>query len=96
MRMPAEIALPGVQHGGDGELGAKPFWVAAEFEKRLGGAGQEHVEHRRAMAPADGAKRSGQREDDVEVVCRQYPSFALGDPARLSQRLALGTVPVAA
>jgi hypothetical protein len=30
MRMPAEIALPGVQHGGDGELGAKPFWVAAE------------------------------------------------------------------
>src|SRR5262252_3993842 len=44
MRMEEQLPRPGVQHGGEAELRTETALVAPEFEERLRGAGEEHVE----------------------------------------------------
>jgi hypothetical protein len=55
VRVKAQLARPGVQHGGDAELGAEAFRIAAEVEQAVGGGVKEQVEEDGGMALREGA-----------------------------------------
>ena len=85
-----------MKYGGDGELCAEPGRIATECEECVGCAGEEHVEEEAAMRDGNRAERSGEREDDVEVMGGQDPPLATVDPLGLADRLALWTMAIAA
>jgi hypothetical protein len=68
--MKRELAGPGVQDGGDAEVRAEPRWSAAERVQSLGGGPEGQREDPTAIAVGEGPERSGQREDNMEVVRR--------------------------
>lgn len=94
MRVKAQVASPGVEHGGDTELGAEPSRIARKVLEGSGRAGEERVEDEVSIDESESAELPGQREDDVESVGGEHTRHALLDPASLSDGLALGTVPV--
>ena len=95
--MKAEGAGPGVQNGGDGELGrlAEPPRVAGERVKGGRGALEEQVVQAHAILSDQLVELARDGEDDVEKVRGDQAAHAVVNPAGLAQRLALGAMAVA-
>ena len=83
VRVEEQLARPGVQHR------RKP-----ELEERLRRAREEHGEELLAAKAHECTQLRGEREYCMKVTDRQDAFLALGDPLRLREALALGTVPV--
>lgn len=90
----AEIAGPGVKDRGDSERGAEAR--AAELKERATGSGKKGIEEHFATVERQRAELARQGEDDMKVLDRKRARLARCKPALRRQRLALGTVAVAA
>jgi hypothetical protein len=73
-------AAPGMQHRGDSEFSAQPLFVSAKFEQGLRCVSEQQVVNQLTIGFGCTAKLGGQREDNVEVVRRQYSLQASSDP----------------
>jgi hypothetical protein len=94
--MKAQLARPGVQDGGDAQQGATAVGIEPELQQGARRGEEEDLEEADPVAQGQGLALLGHGEDDMEVVDRQHALHALGNPLRLAQALALGTMPVAA
>src|ERR1700722_15755944 len=87
---------PGVENGGDGDVGAQVPGVGCDGEHGLGrGLEQDVIDHRLVLV-GDVDDRAWQREYQVEVRHRQEFGLARFEPLPGCWRLALGAVPVTA
>ena len=87
---------PGVEDGGDADIGAEVLGIGRDRQQRLGrGLEQERID-RRLVLVGDGADRRRQGEDDVVVGDRQELGLARGQPGGRRPPLALRAVAVAA
>lgn len=85
-----------MQHGEEADLGAEMLGVGGDGAQRLGGGAEQQAVDERLVLVGDGGNGLRQREDDVEVPCVEKLGAAILQPLRAGQRLAAGTVPVAA
>ena len=92
MRVVEELLRPGVQDGGDGDLGAQ----AAEGDLRqgLGDRGEEEIIGHAGSGQEKGMKLRGDGEDDMEVGHRQQLGFPFGQPPGTGRSLTLRTTAV--
>ena len=82
-------SAPGVQHGGDADVGAEVLGIGGDRGQRLGRRREQQAVDLGLVLVGDGADRGRQREHDVEVGDRQQLGLA-----RLKPRLpppAIGT-----
>ena len=92
--MKAEIARPGVQHGGDAEQGSQALGVQTELEQCLRSSLEQQSKQVSSIPEDQRAQLRWQSEHHVEVMHRQDARLALFEPAVLRQCLALGAVPI--
>ena len=59
---------PGVEHGGDADLGAQMLGVGRDRERRLGRCLEQQIVDHGLVLVGDVGDRRRQREDDVEVA----------------------------
>ncbi len=85
-----------MQHGEETDLGAEMLGVGGDGAQRLGGGVEEQAVDERLVLIGDGGNGLRQREDDVKVLCVEKLGAAILQPLRTGQRLAAGTMPVAA
>ena len=94
--MKEEVLSPGMQHGGDGDLGTEVLGIAGNLAQGCGRCVEEDVEQESLVAQDERVQLVGQCEDDVEVGDRQQSLEALLEPMFTLRTLALRTVPIAA
>jgi hypothetical protein len=92
--MVEQLLGPGMQDGGEADLGAEA--AAGDHIERLGGGGDQPAVRHRRRGEEEGVQLGRHGTDDVDV--RPGPPIArLGlDPARFVPPLALGAMPIAA
>ena len=91
-----EVLAPGVQDGGDADVGAEVLGIGGDGGERLGrGLEQQSIDLGLVLV-GDRADRGRQREHEVEIRHRQKLGFARRKPCRRSRPLAFRAVPVAA
>ena len=86
---------PGVQHGGDADVGAEMLGIGRDRQHALGGGLEQQVIDDRLVVVGDIGDGPRQREDDVEVADRQQLRFTLGEPFPCGGALAFWTMPIA-
>ena len=87
---------PGVQHRDQADLGTEMTRVGCDGAQRRGRAAEQDVVDDTLVLQGDRGDRFGEGEDDMEVGHREQVGLAGFQPERTGQRLALGTVAVAA
>ena len=91
-----EVLSPGVQDGGEADLGAEMLGIGGDRRERLGrGLEQKSVDLGLVLI-GDGADRRRQREHDVEIGDRQEFGLARLQPPLRRRPLALRTMAIAA
>ena len=96
MRMNFELLTPCMQHAEEANFRTEVSRVASDFQKCFGtGTEQEIVEHTLVLQN-QWRQPVGQREDDVQVACREQFSSTRSDPPFSSARLTLWAVPISA
>ena len=96
VRVVVEVLAPGVQDGGDADVGAEMLGIGGDRRQRLGRRREQQAVDLGLVLVGDGADRGRQREHDVEVGNRQQLRLACRKPRLRRPPLALGTVAVAA
>jgi hypothetical protein len=96
MRMVLEVLAPGVQDGGDPDVGAEVPGIGGNGGERLGCSGKQQSVDLGLILVGDGTERGRQREHHMEIRHRQQFGFARCQPRLGGWPLALGAVPVAA
>jgi hypothetical protein len=96
MRMMKQVLAPGVQHGEESDLGAQVLGIGGDCAQGLGGGAEEKTVDQRLVLIGNGGNGLRQREDDVKVLCVEELGATIVQPLRAGQRLAAGTMPVAA
>ncbi len=91
-----QILPPAVQHGEEADLGAEMLGTGGDGAQSLGGGAEQQTVDKRLVLVGDGSNGLRQREDDVEVLCVEKLGPTILQPLRSGQRLAAGTMPVAA
>lgn len=69
--MQREIAGPGVEHGGDPELGAEPLGITPQSEQRARRRVEQQLVEVAPVAASEWTQRRWQRENDMETLDRQ-------------------------
>ena len=95
MRMMLEVLAPGVQDGGDADVGAEVLGIGRNGGERLGCGREQQSIDLGLVLVGDGAERGRQREHHMEVRHRQQFSLARRQPGLSGRPLALRAVPVA-
>ena len=80
MRMMIEVLAPGVQHGGEADIGAEMLGVGGDRGEGLGGGREQQAVDLGLVLVGDGADRCRQREHDMEVGHRQQLGLARRQP----------------
>ena len=96
MRVEEKVLRPGVENGGEADLGSQVFRIGGDGPKGGRDGLEEEVVNDLLVVEGEGAEGVGKREDEVEVRDRQEfapPSF---EPFGFGQGLTLWAVPVAA
>jgi len=96
MGMMLQGLTPGVQDGGDAELGAEMLWIGGDGGERLGCRSHQDGIDGRLILESDLGRRRRQGEDDVEIGHGQKLGLPGGEPLRPGQPLALRAVAIAA
>ncbi len=96
MRMMIEVLTPGVQHGGETDLGSEMFGIGSDCRARSRGSLEQKSIDRRLVLIGDCADFGGQREYDVEIGRGQEVRLLRGQPSLRRPPLTLGTMAVAA
>jgi hypothetical protein len=96
MRVMGHGRAPGVEHGGDADVGAEMLGIGRDRQHGLGGGLEQQVIDDRLVVVGDIGDGPRQREDDVEVADRQQLRLTLGEPLLCRRALAFWAVPVAA
>ena len=96
MRMMGHGGAPGVEHGGDADLGAQVFGIGGDGDRRLRRRLEQQIVDHRLILVADVGDRRRQSVDDMEIADRQQLRLAFGQPLARGCRLALRTVSVTA
>jgi hypothetical protein len=94
--MVGQCRSPGVQHGGEPDAGAEVLGVGGDGDQGLGGGFEQQVIDDRLVVIGDVGDRSGQCEDDMEIMHGQEFGLAVGQPFLGSHGLALWAMPIAA
>lgn len=96
VRVVQQVLAPGVQHREEADLGTQVLGIGGDGAQRLGGGAEEQAVDERLVLISDGGNGVRQREDDVEVLRVEKLGATILQPLRAGQRLAAGTMPVAA
>src|SRR6266481_125043 len=96
MRMMEQILSPGVQDGEKADLCPQMFGIGSDGGQGLGRGSEQNAVDEIFVLVSNGRDLFGEREDDMKIVRRENLRFAVFDPLRTRQRLALGAMPVAA
>ena len=96
MGMMLEGLAPGVQHGGDADVGAEMLGIGRDGGERLGCGREQQAVDLGLVLVGDGAEGGRQREHHMEARHRQQFGFARLKPLLGGRPLALRAVPVAA
>jgi len=96
MGVVVEVASPGVQDGGDGDLATEEAGIGGEITECAAGRAHEDGVDLLGIVASEQAQGVGDGEDDVEGADGEETLGACSDPAPLGQCLALGAVAVAA
>lgn len=92
--MKTQVAGPGMKHGGDAETGIPA--ITCETSQNPGRGAEKQAVDCAGKATSKRAQLSWQREDHVVMPDREDLLGPFLDPTTLVERLALGTVTVAA
>ena len=87
---------PGMEHGEEAELRAQMLGIGGDDPKRLGDGPEEQPIDDRLVLQRDLRDRLREGKDDVEVLAVEEVRRAGLDPGGPGERLALGTVAIAA
>ncbi len=96
MGMMLKVLAPGVQDGGEADVGAEMFRIGRNGGERLGRGREQQSIDLSLVLVGDGAERGRQREHHMEVRHRQQLGLARRQPRLGGRPLALRAVPVAA
>src|SRR2546427_5782135 len=96
MGMMEQGLAPRMQYGEEADLRAQTFGVSSDGGQGLGGGSEQNAVDQLFVLVSDGSNLCGNREDDMEIVCRENFGPSFFDPLRTSERLALWTVAVTA
>jgi hypothetical protein len=96
MRVEEEVLCPGVEDGGEADLGSQMFRIGRDGPKSGRDGLEEEVVNDLLVVEGEGAEGVGKCEDDVEVRDRQEFAPPGLEPFGFGQGLTLGAVPVAA
>ena len=94
--MLGQVLSPGVQEGGDGELGAQMTGVASEAVKGLLRRAEEKLVEQAAVVEDQLIELVGQGEDHMKVADRKEQCALRLEPLRSREALALRAVSIAA
>jgi hypothetical protein len=89
-----KVLTPGVQNGGDANVGSEVFAIGSNDGEGLGGSLQQQAINYRLVLIGDPAQRSRHPENHVEIRHRQELGFARREPCSCRLPLAFGAVPV--
>ena len=96
MRMNFELLTPCVQHAEEANFRAEVSRVASDLQKCFGTGTEQEIVENTLVLQNQRRQPVGQREDDVQVACREEFSSARSDPSFSSARLTLRAVPISA
>src|SRR5712691_9406611 len=96
MGMMEQGLAPRMQYGEEADLSAQTFGISSDGGQGLGGGSEQNAVGQLFVLVGDGSNLCGNREDDMEIVCRENFGPSFFDPLRTSERLALWTVAVTA
>ena len=86
---------PGVEHGGETDLGAEMLGIGGDRAQSLGGRFEQHVINHGRVLIGDLAEWCRQGEDDVVILDRQKFALTLDEPLFGRAGLTLWTMAVA-
>src|ERR1035438_175689 len=95
MGMKVKILPPGVENSKEPEFRAQMPGIAGNGEQRLGSDAEKNIVNRFPVIESESGNLFRHGEDDVEILDGQKLRLACFEPLGASQRLALGTMPVA-
>ncbi len=96
MGMMLQTLIPGMEHAEETDLCAKVPGIASDLQQSLSAGLKQPVIDHLLVLQSERSKLARQREDDMDVGCRQKLPFTRLQPALARVALALGTVPVTA
>jgi hypothetical protein len=96
MRMEKQILSPTVKYSEKADRGAQMLGIGSNGGQGLGSGSEQNAVDEIFVLVSDGSDRFGNREDDMKIVRLENFGRSFFDPLRTSERLALGTVAVAA
>ena len=96
MRVMYQVLPPGVQNTNKAQFGAQVLGVGGYGRERLGARLKEERVADPLVLVGHGRDRSRQREDHVKIFTLEQLCLAVLQPLGTGQRLAFGTMPVAA
>src|ERR1019366_8953743 len=86
MRMMIEVLTPGMEHGGEADLGSEMFGIGGDRRERSRGGLEQKSIDRRLVLIGDCADFGGQREYDVEIGRGQQVRLSRRPPTNLDRR----------
>ena len=96
MRMNFEFLTPCVQHAEEANFRTEVSRVASDFQKCFGTGAEQEIVEDTLVLQNQWRQPVGQREDDVQVACREEFFSTRSDPPFSSARLTLWAVPISA
>ena len=91
-----KILPPGVQDGEESDLYPQTFGIGSDGGQGFGRGSEQNAVDEIFVLVSNGRDLFGDREDNVEIVCRENFGLSFFDPRCTSKRLALWTVAVTA
>jgi len=91
-----QILAPGMEHGQKADLGAEVFGIKGNSGERLRSGRKENVVDGALVLQGEMGQLLRECKDNMEVLNWQQVRQTVFEPTRLSERLTLGTVPIAA
>src|SRR5438876_186417 len=96
MRVKLELLIPGMQHTEEANLCAEVFRIASDFEKRFRTGAKQKIVDDLLVLQGQWCQLVRQREDHMDVACREKLLATRCEPAVARPGLTLRAVPVAA
>lgn len=94
MRMVLQALIPGVKHTEKADVGTEMARIAGDLQQSFGAGVKQQVIDESLVLQRQRSQFAWQREDDMDVGCRQQFSLARMKPAQARVALTSGAMPV--